>query len=74
MIKFQEFKMSKRLKLSKSADKSNAYEVTEADLELTTELERESAKGRYLLEKRSRFQLQSMSKIISSCVSQGNNS
>ena len=34
-----------------------------------TELEREAANGRYLLEKRSRFQLQSMSKIVSCCVS-----
>ena len=76
MIKFQEFKMGKRLKLG-SANKSctlNAYEVTETDIELMTELERESANGRYLLEKRSRFQLQSMSKIVSCCVSQGNNS
>ena len=73
MIKFQEFKMGKRLKLGSANEKPNAYEVTETDIELMTELERESANGRYLLEKRSRFQLQSMSKIVSCCVSQGNN-
>ena len=63
--------MGKRLKISPSAEKPNAYQVTDADLELMTELERESSNGRYLLEKRSRFQLQSMSKIVSCCVSQG---
>ena len=57
MIKFQEFKMGKRLKLGSANEKPNAYEVTETDIELMTELERESASGRYLLEKRSRFQL-----------------
>jgi len=61
--------MGKRLKLSASSDKLNALVVTEADMELMTELERESAKGRYLLEKRSRFQLASMSKIVSCSVS-----
>lgn len=52
--------MGKRLKLSdekNGTDKPNTYNVTEEDLELMTQLERESAKGRYLLEKRSRFQL-----------------
>ena len=61
--------MGKRLKLSASADKPNTLALTDDDLELMTELERESAKGRYLLEKRSRFQLQSMSKIVSCSVS-----
>ena len=70
-IKFAEYKMGKRLKLTTNADKPNAYQVTEADMELMTELERESAKGRFLLEKRSRFQLASMSKIVSCCVSHG---
>ena len=74
MIKFQEFKMGKRLKLGSANEKPNAYEVTETDIELMTEFERESANGRYLLEKRSRFQLQSMSKIVSCCVSQGTTS
>lgn len=69
MTKFQEFKMGKRLKVSNNDDKINAYQVTEQDIELMTELEREAANGRYLLEKRSRFQLQNMSKIVSCCVS-----
>ena len=55
MVKFQEFKMGKRLKLSADSEKPNAYQVTDEDLDLMTELERESATGRYLLEKRSRF-------------------
>ena len=55
MVKFQEFKMGKRLKLSASTEKPNAYQVTDDDLMLMTELERESAQGRYLLEKRSSF-------------------
>lgn len=63
--------MGKRLKLSASQEKPNAYKVTDDDLDLMTELERESASGRYLLEKRSRFQLQNMSKIVSCCVSKG---
>lgn len=53
VIKYQEFKMGKRLKLGQ--DKPNAYAVTDDDVELMTELEREAATGRFLLEKRSRF-------------------
>lgn len=45
--------MGKRLKLGQ--DKPNAYAVTDDDVELMTELEREAATGRFLLEKRSRF-------------------
>ena len=67
MVKFQQFKMGKRLKVGQ--EKPNVQQVTDADLELMTELEREAATGRYLLEKRSRFQLQNMSKIVSCCVS-----
>jgi len=74
MIKFAEHKMGKRLKLSSSADKPNAYNVTETDIELMTELERESSKGRYLLEKRSRFALGNMSKIVSCSVSSSKSS
>ena len=67
--------MGKRLKISIEGDsKPNAYQVTDADLELMTELERESKNGRFLLEKRSRFQLQSMSKIVSCCVSTASSS
>lgn len=73
MIKFAEFKMGKRLKLSSSTEKPNAYNVTDEDLELMTELEREASRGRYLLEKRSRFQLGEMSKIVSCCVSASSN-
>ena len=54
MAKFAEFKMGKRLKIG-DEKKLNAKQVTEEDLELMTELEREAANGRYLLEKRSRF-------------------
>jgi len=74
MIKFAEHKMGKRLKLSSSAEKPNAYNVTETDIELMTELERESSKGRYLLEKRSRFALGNMSKIVSCSVSSSKSS
>ena len=47
--------MGKRLKVGDGEKKLNAKDVTEEDLELMTELEREAASGRYLLEKRSRF-------------------
>ena len=59
--------MGKRLKVGQ--EKPNAYSVTDEDMDLMTELEREAATGRYLLEKRSRFQLQAMSKIVTCSVS-----
>lgn len=52
---FAEFKMGKKLKVGGGEKKLNAKDVTEEDQELMTDLEREAANGRYLLEKRSRF-------------------
>ena len=48
--------MGKRLKLG-NGEKPNALKLTDEDVELMTEFERESSKGKFLLEKRSRFQL-----------------
>ena len=50
VMKFQEFKTSKRLKLG---DKPNEYQVQTADEDLMTSLERDASKGRFLLEKKS---------------------
>ena len=63
-LKFQQHKMGKRLKLGDGQEKPNAYQVTEDDEALMTELEREASIGRFLLEKRSRFNLQGGSKIV----------
>jgi len=52
VLKFQEFKTSKRLKVG---DKPNEYQVQEADKELMTDFERDASKGRFLLEKKSQF-------------------
>lgn len=61
VLKFQQFKTGKRLKVN---DKSQ-YVVKEADVELMTSLERDAAKGRFLLEKKSQFQIQGSSTITS---------
>ena len=62
--------MGKRLKLDDGQEKPNAYQVTEDDIELMTELERESSVGRFMLEKRSKFNIQGGSKIVSCCITQ----
>ena len=54
VLKFEEFKTGKRLK---TGDKPNQYIVTQSDTKLMTELEKEASKGRYLLEKKSQFQI-----------------
>ena len=61
--------MGKRLKLGDGKEKPNAYQVTDEDLIRMTELEREASVGRFMLEKRSKFNLQGGSKIISCDVS-----
>lgn len=54
MLKFQEFKTGKRLK---TGDKPIEYQIKDRDTELMTLLERDASKGRFLLEKKSQFQI-----------------
>jgi len=70
VIKFEEFKMGKRLK---TGHKPNQYIVVSADHELFTPFEQELANGggRFLLEKKSKFQMQSDSRVVSCDISQG---
>ena len=49
--------MGKRLKLGDGKEKPNAYQVTDEDLIRMTDLEREASVGRFMLEKRSKFNL-----------------
>ena len=53
-IRFEEFKMGKRLK---TGDKPNEYKIVEADSDLFTDFEREVGygKGRFILDKKSKF-------------------
>lgn len=62
--------MGKRLK---TGDKPNEYKLIKDDENLFTELEKElgSGKGRFLLEKKSKFQLQSDSRVVSCDISSG---
>ena len=64
--------MGKRLK---TGEKPNEYKVVKDDEDLFTELEKElgSGKGRFLLEKKSKFQLQSDSRVVSCDISSGSN-
>lgn len=68
VIKFEEFKMGKRLK---TGPKPNQYVVVPADTDLFSPFEQELAhgKGRFLLEKKSKFQMQSDSRVVSCDIS-----
>lgn len=57
MLEFDEFKKGKRLKLSDN-EKPNTYHPSEQDSQYYTALERDVAKGRFLLEKVTKFTLQ----------------
>ena len=61
-IEFANFKQQKRLKLG---DKPNEYLQTEADTSLMTDFERSVTKGRFLLEKKQKFNLQAQSRVVS---------
>jgi len=54
VLEFQKFKQQKRLKTD---TKPNEYQQTEQDVSLMTPFEQVATKGRFLLDKRSKFSL-----------------
>ena len=65
-LEFEGFRSGKRLKVG---EKPNQYKIKDADVALFTDFERQSSQGRFLLEKKFRFSLQSGSKVVSADIS-----
>eukprot|EP00347_Sterkiella_histriomuscorum_P002397 403368319 len=62
VLEFQQFKMQKRLK---TGPKENEYIPVEEDISLYSDFEKKITQGRFLLEKKTKFQLQNQAKVTS---------